>query len=346
MSLEKSNITWNAKQVKNHVLNNKIDFNHIVQRGYAWEKARKSAFIESMIIGYPFPAIYAKKIGKGENARYAILDGKQRLSTIKGYLNDEFALTSLSPITYNDASQNKKITMDISKRKFSELPEALQDKLESEIVDVVLFDSLTKEEEQEMFKRLNAGKPLSTKSRLLASCKDIEGLLDIGSHTLFDEMLTKKAKENKDQVALVMKAWCMLNRKIEDISFESIIFNPLLEKTTISETEKIDLLEVFDTVVLIHEELQNRDVMEKKVAKKLYTETHLISLIPFIKQAIEDSIDVEDFSDWLVSFYNIKTDASISESYNAACAGGSAKHQAIVARHNALLESYNVFFKE
>ena len=346
MSLEKANIPWSAKQVKNNVLNGKVDFNHIVQRGYAWEKWRKSAFIESLILGYPFPPIYAKKIETENEKKYAILDGKQRLSTIKEFLNNEFALTVLPPVSYLDEATNEYKTCDISNMKFSDLPEALQDHLNTVSITVIYFENLTKEEEREMFKRLNAGKPLSTKSRLLASCKDIEGLLDIGSHMLFNEMLTNKAKDNKNQVALVMKAWCMLNQDIENISFESIVFNPMLEKVSITEEEKEVLVEVFDLIVLAHDELMNRDAMEKKVAKKLYTETHLISLVPFFKQAVDDDIATELLADWLVSFYNIGTDASVSEEYNTACAGGSAKHNAIVARHNALESSYKEFFSK
>ena len=345
MSLEKANIPWSAKTVKNSMLNGKVDLEHEVQRGAVWEKWRKSAFIESMILGYPFPPIYAKK-GTGDNKAYVILDGKQRLTTIKEYLNDEFALTKLIPVTYLDESINERKTCDISGLKFSELPEALQDHLNTVSITLIYFENLTKEEEREMFKRLNAGKPLSTKSRLLASCKDISELLDIGSHKLFSEMLTDKAKDNKNQVSLVMKTWCMLNQELDEISFESVIFNPLLEKINITEEEKNVMLNIYDLVVSTHDTLVNNETKYKKVAKKLYTETHLVSLMPFFKQAIESNTDVETFADWLVSFYNVKTDASVSEEYNNACAGGSAKHNAIMARHNALKNSYDTFFNE
>lgn len=32
MSLEKSSISWSAKQLKNMIANGKIDFDHIIQR--------------------------------------------------------------------------------------------------------------------------------------------------------------------------------------------------------------------------------------------------------------------------------------------------------------------------
>lgn len=94
MSLEKASIVWNAKQLKGMVINGKINFDHIVQRSYVWERSRKSALIESMILGYPIPPVFAKRL-VGDNSKrgdnvYYIMDGKQRLSTVKEYLNDEF----------------------------------------------------------------------------------------------------------------------------------------------------------------------------------------------------------------------------------------------------------------
>lgn len=347
MSLEKASIVWSNKQLKGMVMNGKINFDHIVQRSYVWERSRKSALVESMIIGYPIPPVFAKRIDDGSGKRgsntYYIMDGKQRLSTIKEYLNDEFALTELAPVSYMDDEIGEECTVDISEKKFSELPEALQNYLNTVTISVTYFDNLTKEEERELFKRLNAGKPLSTKSRLLASCKDIEGLLDIGSHKLFDEMLTEKARANKNQVALVMKCWCMMNMEIHDVSFESKLFNPLLEKTEISETEKLAMIEVFNLIVDTHESLIGRNA--KKVAKKLYTETHMVSLIPYFAMAVENNIVSEMMADWLIEFFGTADGASVSDLYNEAAGSGSAKSANIIDRDDALSESYTEFFK-
>ena len=198
MSLEKANITWTAKQLGAMVKSGKINFDHIVQRSYVWESSRKSALIESMIIGYPVPPIFAKRNDDGTGKRggniYYIMDGKQRLSTVKEYLNDEFALTTLNPITYKDIETEEDVTVDISDKKYSELPEAVQDILKDTTFSIIYFDNLSEDEERELFKRLNAGKPLSAKSKMLASCRDIKGLMDIGKHEVFTEMLSEKVE--------------------------------------------------------------------------------------------------------------------------------------------------------
>lgn len=343
MSLEKSSISWSAKQLKNMIANGKIDFDHIIQRSYVWERKRKSALIESMILGYPIPPVFAKRVDDGTGKRggniYSIMDGKQRLSTVAQYLNDEFALTELPPVTYMDEGLNTECETDISGMKYSELPEAIQDQLSSTIFSVTYFDNLTKDEERELFKRLNAGKPLSTKSRLLASCSDIEGLLDVGSHELFDDMLTDKAKDNKNQVTLVMKAWCMMNMPVEEVSFEGKDFNPLFETTSISDVERLKLDKVFGMIHDTHFTLVENK--EKAVAKKLYTETHMISLVPFFEKALEVGIEVNTMADWLIDFFG-----SHNEQYDIAAGNGSAKNSNIVVRNTVLAESFEQFFSE
>ena len=348
MSLEKASIVWSAKQLSGMVKNGKINFEHIIQRSLVWERARKSALIESMILGYPIPAVFAKRMDDGSGKRgsntYYIMDGKQRLSTVKEFLNDEFALSKLQPITYFDTDMDKEVELDISGMKYSDLPDGLKDFLNTVTFSVTYFDNLTKDEEKELFKRLNAGKPLSTKSRTLASAKDIEGLLDLGNHKLFEEMLSDKARQNKNQAVIVAKVLTMLNNDVEDISFASKDFNPQIEEMEISDGEKLDLIRVLNYIVNVHDELKENK--EKDVAKKLYTETHLISLIPYVWKSLEGDISVSMFADFLIDFFKTENDSDVYAEYMEACSNAIARNASIVARHKALGKSYGKFFQE
>lgn len=344
LKIEGSSITWTCKQIVKMIEKDSISFKNVVQRSFVWERHRMSELIWSIIMGYPIPPIYAER-GESVNDKvkiYDVMDGQQRNTTIYKYLKDEFALTQLKPIPYLDENGNECV-IDISEKKFSELDEELQDIIKDATITVKYYDNLNQSQKAEMFRRLNNGKPLSAKSRTLASCMDIEGLLDIGSHILFKEMLTDKARENKNQVTLVMKAWCMLNQDIKDVSFASKDFNPLLEKANISEVEKLKLIEVFDFVVSTHDELMER--IEKKIAKKLYTETHLISLIPYFKKALEDGISSAMMAEWIIDFFMTNNSLDAYAKYMDACTGGVARKASIIARHEALGESYKEFFK-
>lgn len=344
LKIEGASITWSCKQVAKMIGNETLHFRNVVQRSFVWEKHRMSELIWSILMGYPIPPIYAER-GKSENEKvkiYDVLDGQQRCTTIYKFLNDGFALTNLKPIPYLDEDGNE-CEIDISGLKFSELDEELQDIIKDTSMTFKYFDNLEQHQKAEMFRRLNNGKPLSTKARTLASSKDIEGLLDIGSHKLFEEMLTEKAKTNKNQAVIVMKAWAMLNQDVDGISFASKDFNPMIEETEITEAEKLELNNVFDFIVNTHYDLVDRG--EKKVAKKLYTETHLISLIPYFKKAMENNIDEVMMAEWIIDFFMTNNDSEAYGKYEAATHGGVARNASIVARHKALEESYKEFFK-
>lgn len=296
-------------------------------------------------MGYPIPPIYAER---GESTTdkvkvYDVMDGQQRNTTIYKYLKDEFALTELKPIPYLDEEGNE-CEVDISGKKFSELEEELQDVIKDATIIVKYYDNLDQTQKAEMFRRLNNGKPLSTKSRTLASAKDIRSLLDIGSHELFNEMLTEKSRENKNQAVLVAKVWTMLNNDATIVSFASKEFNPMIESLEISAEDKEELVGVFDYIVNTHEELVSNH--EKSVAKKLYTETHLISLIPYIKKSMDNGINESMFAEWLVDFFKTDNNSDAYAKYMDASQKGVARNASITARHEALNESYTEFFKE
>ena len=345
LKLEGASIPWTYKQLHKFIGQEKVSFDNLVQRSYVWEIKRRSEFIWSIIMGYPIPPIYAKR-GETDNEAvkvYDVLDGQQRSLTVSKFLNDEYALSDLKPIPYIDDEGNEQ-EIDISGKKFSELDEEIQDAICDRSVSIFYFDDISQEQQAEMFRRLNNGKPLSTKSRVLASCKNIDGLLEIGSHVLFDEMLTKRARENKNQAVITMKAWCMLYQNIEDVSFESKVFNPMLEKTDITETQKRELNYVFDYAMRVHNGILEKG--KKKIAKKMYTETHFISLVPFLSKADDENIDPDMVADWIIEFFDSDNETSVSNDYNMASSRGSAKPMNIQTRHKTLADSYEIFFKE
>lgn len=68
-----------------------------------WDKKRKSLLILSAIQGIIIPGIFAKETvnEKNENV-WEILDGKQRLTVLYSFLEDEFKLDKSYPTGYAD----------------------------------------------------------------------------------------------------------------------------------------------------------------------------------------------------------------------------------------------------
>jgi len=63
------------------------------QRGYVWNKTQASRLIESLIINCPIPVIY---LSQNNDETLSVIDGNQRVNSIKLFLNDEFDLKGLS----------------------------------------------------------------------------------------------------------------------------------------------------------------------------------------------------------------------------------------------------------
>jgi len=345
LKIEGSSITWTCKQIVKMMDKKTISFKNVVQRSFVWEKHRMSELIWSIIMGYPIPPVYAER-GESDSDKvkiYDVMDGQQRNTSIYKYMKDEFELTKLKPIPYLDEDGNE-CTIDISGKKFSELEEELQDAIKDATITVKYYDNLDQTQKAEMFRRLNNGKPLSTKSRTLASAKNIGELLDIGSHKLFEDMLTEKSRANKNHAVIVTKVLTMLNNDVDNVSFASKDFNPQIEAMEVTEDDKVELNKVFNYIVNVHEELASNH--EKDVARKLYTETHLVSLVPFVKQSIDNDITEAMFGEFLTSFFKTENDSDVYARYMEATSNGVARNGSIVARHNALNESYEEFFKE
>ncbi len=65
-----------------------IDLNPKFQRRNAWNDLKRSKLIESLIIGIPVPEIVLAEDPKMKKS-FIVIDGKQRLLTIAGYINPE-----------------------------------------------------------------------------------------------------------------------------------------------------------------------------------------------------------------------------------------------------------------
>jgi hypothetical protein len=63
------------------------------QRRLRWTRNQKSKLIESLLLNIPIPPVF---LYESDAARYEVMDGQQRLNTVKEYLTGDFALSSLT----------------------------------------------------------------------------------------------------------------------------------------------------------------------------------------------------------------------------------------------------------
>jgi Protein of unknown function DUF262 len=115
------------------------------QRKYKWDKGgweRASKFIESCLMRIPLPSCY---FAEDENGRHLVIDGVQRLTTIKRFFNDEFALEGLT------------VFKELEGKKFSELGKYKSELESTTIRCIVLRKENPKQLIREIFSRLNQG---------------------------------------------------------------------------------------------------------------------------------------------------------------------------------------------
>lgn len=113
------------------------------QRKDVWDKKHQSELIESILMGIPIPLIY---LFEDENGIRQIIDGKQRVSALKEYLNNKFRLTDLSMFP------------NLRGMKFSDIPQLLQSKLEDYQLHCYIIQPPTPEHVKfNIFERVNRG---------------------------------------------------------------------------------------------------------------------------------------------------------------------------------------------
>lgn len=79
---------WTIQTIFDQIEQGNIELNPGFQRRNAWNDSKRSALIESLLIGYPIPEIVLAEDKKKKKA-FIVIDGKQRLLTIAGFINNE-----------------------------------------------------------------------------------------------------------------------------------------------------------------------------------------------------------------------------------------------------------------
>lgn len=66
------------------------------QRRLRWSSSQKSKLIESLLLNIPVPPVF---FYENAAARYEVMDGQQRLNTIREFFSGAFALSGLKVLT-------------------------------------------------------------------------------------------------------------------------------------------------------------------------------------------------------------------------------------------------------
>lgn len=105
-SLVLYSLDWSVQSILERI-GDTFDVNPSFQRRDAWSPARKSSYIESVILGLPVPQIVLAEDPQVKG-RFIVLDGKQRLVTLKQFAspNEHFPSFRLRSLRFADNLNN------------------------------------------------------------------------------------------------------------------------------------------------------------------------------------------------------------------------------------------------
>jgi DNA-binding transcriptional MerR regulator len=318
--LKKSSIPWTIRQLKTMYENGKLNFDIAIQRkGNIWDANRKSLLIHSLLMGFPVPPLFARV----EDGIYYFIDGKQRMTTVLSYLNDEFALTDKTPDVDGTS---------IAGLKFSELPEEFQKVLNQVTFTITKFDNITDEEIEEMFFRLNNGVSLRTieSIRVLLGTENMKTVENLANHPFFLKKASISRKRYTDQEVVLQLLMLTENK---DTGFSSKELRLFVEKIR---GKKIDE-SLVDTVKERLDFLDRAFDKKRKYLKKI----HLPMIYYMVEKAKEKGISPEYFGMWADDFYKNLDKESV---YGQASQSGSAKKENVQKRLLEIEKNFNQCF--
>lgn len=332
---EHSEINLTVRAYLEKIEDKEVIFDIDIQRPYVWKDVeQKSALIQSLIINDIIPPFIFNKI----EGIYEAIDCKQRSLTIFRFCHNEFALKGVIPIeVINDNGELEEL--DINGLKYNELPECVQNAIKDYNLSIWYLDEADQEQVARNFCNLNNGKVINSATLNRVKAKSKEQIKRLGQHDMFKEALSKVALDGHVNEDLAVKAHAILNE--DEPAMDTKWIRPYMRDADITKEDEEELTEIFDRIYKIHALIE-----DKKIAKRIYTRTHMISIVPVILQSLNDGLSDEQTMEWFVYFFSGKKSATISSVYNSAAGAGSGKKESVRKRVEELEKSYNDFFKD
>ena len=222
------------------VAKKKYNMKHKLQRKEGqWNNIQRGELIDSLLRSYPIDPIRCEV---KEDGIYYVFDGVQRSTNVCGYINDEYKLPkTLKPVTIDG------VEYEIAGKKFSQLDEAVQDKIKTSEIQVYLFTNCTDDDIREMYRRQNNGKGLtSTQKRTAVECTAVSDIVfSLADHPFFEKLLSKTQLKRDVQRDIIREVLMLSETNTENdfTSFKSKdIDNFIIWYSDNINVEKVDLI--------------------------------------------------------------------------------------------------------
>ena len=157
------------------------------QREDTWEDARKSRFIESLLMGLPIPFLFFWEYP--ETGKLEIVDGSQRLRTIEQFVLGDLVLGELDTLS------------ELAGLQFRNLPLSRQRKVKNRSIrGIVLSEHADEQARFDLFDRINTGSKIANKAEvrrgaLIGPFLDL--VIELAKEPGFENLAPVPEKDNK-----------------------------------------------------------------------------------------------------------------------------------------------------
>lgn len=186
------------------ILSKNMVFNPEYQRRRVWSNVQKSRLIESFIMNIPVPPVFLYEI---EFSKHEVMDGLQRLSTLKDFYANKFQLEGLE------------VWKELNKKFYKDLPENIQKGIDRRYIStiVILNETAKSKEEEQMlkkfvFERLNTGGTKLTDQET--------------RNALYDGKMNRLCLQISEDNTLLKEIWGISNEMGDD----EVLENPLYKR--------------------------------------------------------------------------------------------------------------------
>lgn len=159
------------------------------QREFTWEPARKSRFIESLIMGLPIPFLFFWEM---DNGKLEIVDGSQRLRTLQEYILDGFELGQLEELP------------SLAGTRFSDLSPSRQRKIKNRSIrGIVLNEHADDQARFDMFERINTGSKVANTAEVRRGALRgpfLDLVVELSRLPLFADLAPVSGKSERERI--------------------------------------------------------------------------------------------------------------------------------------------------
>jgi|SRR5579859_1102420 len=288
------------------------------RKGGIWKKDAQSRLIESMLIRIPLPAFY---MDATNDEKWLVVDGLQRLTTIKRFMIDKtLRLSGLEFLT------------PIEGKSFDELPRNYQRRIAETQVTVYLIDKGTPDEVKfNIFKRINTGGlPLSTQeirnalyqgeaTKMLARLADSDAFKRAVNYSIKDDRMADR------EFVLRYLAFTITPYMKYDGDFDRFLNKAMEDINKISHREREELEKKFIRSMIIARDIFGQNAFRKLGGRPVNKPLFEAWSVNFNQLTDEQAQSLVDRKQLLIGKYRLLEGSSINFYESITFATGNAR---------------------